>query len=101
MEVSAVVVLLGPPTQIDWSPQSLSAGPGTVYDLVSGTRTGLGAFNGSTAACLATGSPPPVDDIRADPARGQVYWYLIRARNSCGNGTYGSAAMDQSIPACF
>jgi len=68
---------------------------------VSGTRTGLGAFSGSTAACIATGSPPPVDDIRADPARGQMFWYLVRGRNSCGSGTYGSVALDQAIPACF
>jgi len=101
LEVSAVLLAGGPPAQITWDVQDASAGPETAYDLVSGTRAALGAFDASTAACLIPGGQPPGTDNRGDPARGQMFWYLVRGRNSCGSGTYGSAALDQAIPACF
>ncbi|MGH2669947.1 MAG: MopE-related protein, partial [bacterium] len=100
-EVSAVLIAMEPPVTITWASQSGSSGPGTVYDLVSGTRADLSAFDGSMAVCVSPGGMPPVTDDRSDPAGGQVFWYLVRARNSCGTGTYGSPALDNSIPACF
>jgi len=32
-----------------------------------------------------------------------VFWYLVRARNSCGFGTYGfqSDGTERATPACF
>lgn len=101
LEVSAVLLAEVPPVQITWTSQDVPAGPGTVYDVVSGTRAVLGAFDASSAVCLGSGASSPVNDVRPDPSRGQMFWYLVRARNSCGTCTYGSVSLDQTIPACF
>jgi hypothetical protein len=100
--VEAAGLLIGPgtPTAITWESQDVVAGPGTFYDLGSGTRAGQVPIDASTAVCLSPGGSSPASDPRADPAVGEVFWYLVRGRNACGTGSYGTPARDNAIPAC-
>jgi hypothetical protein len=95
-------LVLGAPTSADlaWGSQSASAGPETVYDLVSGSLIDAGSLTFSAASCLQAGIGNSYVDGRPDPQLGETVWYLARARNSCGSGTFGSAARDAAIPAC-
>ncbi len=62
----------------------------SVYDVVRGTSS----FDPTTVSetCLASGIPNLafIDDLA--PAPGAGLWYLVRARNSCGIGTFGAAS---------
>ena len=70
-----------------WDPAA--AGPATVYDLLRGE--GGGPVGGSGAeACLAQQTPGTSFPDPTLPSDGQMFWYVVRARNTCGVGTYGS-----------
>jgi hypothetical protein len=82
--------------QLSWPSQAASAGPATRYDVVSGTLADLRS-NGTFAAatCLADDHPDPIfDDTRGDPGSGNGDYYLVRAQNGCGAGTFD----DSSLP---
>ncbi|HEV8337815.1 MAG TPA: hypothetical protein VGR67_15490 [Candidatus Polarisedimenticolia bacterium] len=99
-EVSGLAVLTGNPTTVTWTSQSTPAGSETIYDLVGGTFTSPPGSTGlSAASCLQPSGPNSFPDSRAAPAASTTYWYLARARNSCGIGTYG-AGRDAAIPPC-
>jgi uncharacterized repeat protein (TIGR01451 family) len=101
VEVTGLLVGSGAPTEISWSDQAVSAGPGTSYDRVGGNlRLPSGGMDFGSVACFGSAAASPWDDAQPDPAAGSGYWYLVRARNSCGVGTYGSPARDASITAC-
>ncbi len=88
------------PANPTWDSQAAFAGPETTYDLVSGD---LGPGNGiafGSAACLQSSGPASFSDSRPDPGLNLGFWYLSRARNSCGVGTYGTVPRDTTIPPC-
>ena len=86
---------------IRWSPQSGTAGPGTVYDIFSGLASSLRPVgNFSTGSCLvdnrvSLSSPEEYTDSSPVPF-GQIMYYMVRGQNTCpgGAGTYGSANRD-------
>jgi hypothetical protein len=86
------------PTLVGWDSQGGQVGPGTTYDLVSGSFGG--SLNFASGSCLQTGGGTSYSDTRADPSAGSGYWYLTRGRNSCGVGTYGTSQRDTGIPSC-
>jgi uncharacterized repeat protein (TIGR01451 family) len=99
-EVTGLQMTADVPAAIDWTSQASSSGPGTVYDAVSGTLQSLvGVTDFASAICLPPGAPPYLDG-RPEPEVGSAYWYLVRARNSCGTGTYGTPDRDTGIPPC-
>jgi hypothetical protein len=98
-QVSGVVVVSTSPVTFAWDSQQ-NKGPGTLHDLVGGSRLSGSSMNFLTAECLYTGSGATFTDVRPNPAPGTVYWYLVRGRNSCGTGTYGSPQRDSEIQAC-
>lgn len=63
------------------------------YDLVRGDVAALllshGDFSG--ALCLGSALPGASWPDGADPARGTAFWYLVRARNGAGTGTWDDA----------
>jgi hypothetical protein len=86
-------------TTLSWDDQRPVVGPATTYNLVSGTLGGF--FPYETSACLSTNTGGiSFVDTRGAPSPGQVYWYLSRARNACGAGTYGSAVADDLMNPC-
>src|SRR5262249_60681566 len=78
-EVNGVMVGASSPTSLSWMLEDISAGPETLYDVVSGVVSTLAGFDPSLATCLAPGRRPPAADSRAAPAVGRLYWYLVRA----------------------
>jgi hypothetical protein len=100
-DVTGMLVAAGAPTAISWGEQAASAGPGTSYDPVAGMlRLPSGGMDFGSAACYGPAVSSPWTDPQPDPAVGAGYWYLVRARNACGVGTYGSPERDTSISAC-
>lgn len=82
-------------TRIAWTSQDASAGPATVYDLVTGVLADLrGSRDFSAAWCLAGGvADTPYDDLSADPPEGSGRYVLVRGSNACGNGTHGDSTL--------
>jgi hypothetical protein len=90
-EVVGVVLTKAATTSVSWA---IAPGGASSYDLVGGALSALRtAGSSSDATCL-------VDDIalaswndpRSDPAEEDGYYYLVRAQNACGGGTYGFAS---------
>lgn len=103
---------LGPATALGWDPQNATAGPGTRYTIVSGDLGAL-RYDGGFSRTCDLGSNlivPPLTDDRPDPPPGYGTFYLVRAGNLCGPGTYGDGsgtpdprdALDATtvLPAC-
>lgn len=91
-------------TTLTWSSASGAAGPATTSDVATGVLGELRADRGfARSVCLASGDGDDrTDDARGNPSPRQGYWYLVRARNACAAGTYGSGAgsAPRSIAAC-
>jgi hypothetical protein len=66
-------------------------GPGTVALIARGLVPTLPA-GANDAECFSQFNEWMAQDPYPDPLAGQTFWYLVRARNSCGIGTWGSAA---------
>jgi len=97
VEVQDLDVLGGAPTSITWVNQPI--GSGTIYGLASGQISTSGVVNFPAALCLGSSSSSPATDTRVAPAPNTTWFYLVRSRNSCGQGTFGSPASD-TIPTC-
>jgi hypothetical protein len=99
-EATNLIFATESPADLVWDSQSLTSGPETGYDLVSGVIANAGALDFTASICLQTNGPAGYSDTRPDPLPGSVYWYLVRGRNSCGTGTYGSPPRDSTIAPC-
>jgi len=94
-EVQGVVVDRAVGTELFWGTQQGTAGAGTVYDIVRGVLSVLRAEAGyAGASCLAASeTETPLLDPETDPPSRDGRYYLVRARNACGAGTYGDASI--------
>ena len=73
---------------------SWDAVPGaTAYDLLRGRVADwpVGS-NPATETCLSGDVSGTTGSDASIPAEGGGYWYLVRAANACGAGSYGSQA---------
>jgi YVTN family beta-propeller protein len=91
VEVAAFSVSGATPTDLSWTAQSGSSGPGVVYDVVGGLLSelrlsGLAAATACVAPDLIAAS---YSDARPPPVPGEGFYYLIRAENSCGSASFG------------
>ncbi len=79
------------PTTIAWNDQSAVTGPSLRFDVLGGLLSVLRATGISATACVAS-DVAGVDwhDLRADPAPGEGFFYLVRAENPCGTGDLGA-----------
>jgi hypothetical protein len=98
------LALSGPgPTYFIWDDQDWT-GPETVYDISTATFGPAFGIIFAAASCLTAGAPayPYYEDTRPDPAPQTAYWYLVRARNSCGTSHYGTNHLGQLrvLPPC-
>jgi hypothetical protein len=85
------------PTSLSW--QSTGA---TGFDLASGLLADLHADGGvAGASCLADDLPVATfDDSNPDPPPGTGRYYLVRAQDGCGTGSWGFDSMSQErLPA--
>lgn len=70
--------------------QVAGAVPGTVYDVVRGRANELPSGTGPNDTCRAVGITQLSIGVGETPPIGKALWYVVRARNSCGAGTYGN-----------
>lgn len=77
-------------TNVSW--KFVNAGTATRYDIATGLTSALRTPQKFTqGTCLANDKTvSPQLDARANPAAGNGYYYMVRAQNVCGTGTYGS-----------
>ena len=96
-EAVGALVLSGPgPTAVQWT-STRSGGTSVTYEIATGLLSAMrAAGNFDSGVCLASGlSNTQYTDPRTAPAPGNGYYYLVRARNDCFAGTYGSSVRDQ------
>jgi len=76
---------------LSWDSAVPDAGLGTVHDLVRGRLGDWPVGLGSEETCIEAG----IGELGVDteePAAESGWWYLVRARNACGEGTCGAAS---------
>ncbi len=81
---------------IQWDLGAADAGSGTVYDIVRGIVAELPVGSSPTEVCVATDVPDGIYQDLEDPSAATGFYYLARARNSCGAGGYGLASSGAS-----
>jgi hypothetical protein len=97
-EVGGLDVSGASPTTVSWTSQ----GAGVVYDLAAGDLSDLAQDLGVGGAfCLADDQTgPSFVDSGPAPSPGGGYYYIIRAQDACGSGTYGfTSAGQERLPA--
>jgi hypothetical protein len=84
-----------------WNSALPQAGSSTVHDVVRGSIGSWPVGSGSES-CLASGLTGNAFVDPELPTRGSGYWYLVRGRNSCGIGSYGTDSLGamRSTAAC-
>jgi hypothetical protein len=95
-EIGGVSVTGHGPTSLNWT----GLGGGASYDLSTSTLEELRANATTTATCLADEIPvASYVDTQPDPAENKGYYYLVRASDTCGTGSYGfDSAGAERIP---
>ena len=58
-----------------------------------------GILDFASGVCVLSAQASPAPNPRPAPAVGEAWYYLIKSRNACGPGTYGTAGRDTQ-PAC-
>ena len=76
---------------VAWDSIEVQAGPGTAYDVMRGLAAELGLASRPSDVCLATWLVAGSLADTERPAPGGSFFYLVRARNVCGTGTWGTA----------
>ncbi|MDQ7008418.1 MAG: thrombospondin type 3 repeat-containing protein [Acidobacteriota bacterium] len=76
---------------LTWSDSvAAAAGRDTVYDLLRGRVDELPLGSGPSEQCLAQALDAPSAQDTTPPPAGVVFWYVVRAANTCGQGTWGT-----------
>lgn len=86
---------LGDKNALSWTSAGFDAGPGTVYDVLRGALDELPVGTGASETCVGSQLNVLGTSDPALPALGSGFWYVVRARNACGVGTYGFATSGQ------
>jgi hypothetical protein len=85
-------------TRLDWSALPVATG----YDVVRGDLAALiqsgGSFTAATRTCVADDATETHVDDPDDPAAEHGFWYLLRAGNCAGAGSYDSVDASQVAP---
>ena len=94
-EVAGIELARGGGTDVvvTWLSQDAAAGPSTAYDLVTGSLAALRAEGDyRSAACLQDNDGnTPFTDVSGSPPAGDGHYFLVRAQNVCGTGSYGDS----------
>jgi glucose/arabinose dehydrogenase len=83
------------PTHLGWNDRRPDLGSAVGYDLVTGRLSDLHSSGGFGATCTlgASLASPAFDDARGAPPAGDGFYYLLRAANGCGTGTFGDSSL--------
>jgi hypothetical protein len=77
-------------TDFSWQLPFPGWGSETVYQVLRGEIEDLPVIGEPSDTCLALGAPDVSATDTAAPAPEHGWWYLVRAKNACGAGTYGA-----------
>jgi hypothetical protein len=77
---------------LSWDSVSAQSGSGARYDVVRGSIDQLPVGAGVDETCLALQRNPTTIVDAAVPTSGRGFYYLVRATNVCGTGSYGSSS---------
>ncbi len=80
---------------LSWISAQPSAGSATEHQVLRGLVASLPVGSPSDS-CLASGTTAGSAVDTDVPAPGAAYWYLVRALNVCGTGTYGTTSAGAS-----
>ena len=85
-----------------WNSAAPAAGSATVHDVLVGLISEFPVGSGAGEACLASGIAESSTTDTGIPPSGDGFWYLIRGRNNCEAGPYGtdSAGTPRTSGAC-
>lgn len=101
VEVAGVTL---PPDKstLNWTSAQPTSGSSTVHDVLRGALAQLPVGSGTGESCVVSGTSAATASDSALPAAGDGFWYLVRARNLCGVGSYGvdSSGVTRSSSAC-
>jgi len=76
---------------LSWSSAAPTAGSATQHQVLRGLVAEL-PVGGASDSCIVAGTlASSVTDSDVPPA-GAAFWYLVRAENACGIGTYGATS---------
>ena len=91
----------GNKNRLSWTAPQAQGGSATFSDVVRGTGSGLPVGSGPESCVAIQTSAAQVDDATS-PTPGQLLWYLVRARNACGLGGYGTrtGGVERTTSAC-
>ncbi|HET9300441.1 MAG TPA: FG-GAP-like repeat-containing protein [Candidatus Polarisedimenticolaceae bacterium] len=89
-------------TALFWSAPEPAAGSGTVYDVLRGSLQGFPVGSGTGEVCLAGGTGATFVSDGTVPPAGTGRYYVVRAKNACGDGSYGarSSGAERTSPTC-
>lgn len=90
----------GGATNLSWTAPANLGGTAaaTTYRVYGGSRTDLpNLLNGSQDSCLVAATSAVAATIPGNPAPGELVWYLVRAGNSCAEGSAGTASSGPRI----
>jgi hypothetical protein len=76
---------------LSWSSAAPAAGSATEHQVLRGLLAGL-PVGGASESCLVTGTTASSVADADLPPGDAGFWYLVRAKNACGTGTYGEAS---------
>jgi len=89
-------------SSLEWAPAALIAGAGTVHDVLRGSLAQLPVGSDPQESCLVQGTPDASLSAEPEPPVGTGFYYLVRAANACGVGSYGFATsgIERTSAAC-
>jgi hypothetical protein len=76
---------------LSWDSAAPASGADTVHDLMIGSIADLPVADSPTEACVVSGVAGSAAMHALEPAPGGSY-FLVRASNACGTGTWGAAS---------
>ncbi len=79
-------------TTLSWDDARAGAGSASVHDVVRGALAALPVGSSAQESCLAHGASEASASDAEEPGAGTGFWYLVRARNACGVGSFGAAS---------
>ena len=85
-------------TLLDWNSSAVGSGSGARYDVVQGILPRLSAGAGSGEVCVANDAPDRMLTDGMVPALGTGFYYVVRASNACGTGTFGTGSSGAPRP---
>jgi len=89
-------------TLLEWNSAVAGSGSGARYDVVQGLLSQLPPGTGSAETCLVNDASTKTLTAATNPTVGQAFYYLVRASNACGTGTFGagSSGVPRNTRAC-